>query len=101
MEAKFAPSLANLYKGWWEDNFLFSPSNPFLSHIKWYVHYIDDLLLIWEGTHSDIESFVTCANKNPLNLEFSFDTHQSNINFLDLTLQGFYFYREYLYLYLP
>lgn len=48
MGAKFSPSLANLYMGWWEEEFLFSSSNPCAGAIRWYGRFIDDLLLVWD-----------------------------------------------------
>lgn len=79
MRAKLLPSLANLIMGWWEERFLFSPSKPFMGHIKWYGHYIDDLLLVRVRAAVDILPFVTVNNL--LKLEFSFDNHHKIINF--------------------
>ncbi|XP_075692155.1 vomeronasal type-2 receptor 26-like [Rhinoderma darwinii] len=36
MGAKFSPSLANLVMAWWEESFLFSPTNTYAENIHWF-----------------------------------------------------------------
>lgn len=65
MGAKFSPSLSNLYLTHWEETYLFSHLNPFSSHISRYFRYIDNLLLVWEGSALLIPKFVDFINDNP------------------------------------
>lgn len=88
MGAKVSPSLANLYIGWWEECFLFSHLNLYAPHIYWYGHYIDDLILLWDHTDASLISFVSYLNNNSLNLEFSYVSNKTLIDFLDITLRG-------------
>lgn len=71
MGAKFSPSLANLYMGWWEELFLFSHNNQFKTNIAWYGRYIDDLIVVWHGSGETIGEFMKYLNNNSLNLEFT------------------------------
>lgn len=87
MGAKFSPSLANLYMGWWEECFLFSHLNLYAPHIYWYGRYIDDLILISDHTDFSVISFVSYRN-NSCNLEFSYVSNKITIDFLDITLRG-------------
>lgn len=73
MGAKFTPSMASLYMGWWEEHFLFSHLNPYKQYIFWYARYIDDLILIWTNTDTTLMQFIQFANSNNLNLEFSLE----------------------------
>lgn len=88
MGGKCSPSLANIYMSSWEQDYIFSDVNPCASHIRWYGRYIDDLLLMWEGSRDDAEKFVDFINENPFNLRFTHVFDVSVTNFLDLTLTG-------------
>lgn len=46
MGVKFSLPLANLYMGWWERSCIFGGENPFRPHMRIYLRYIDDLLLV-------------------------------------------------------
>lgn len=85
---KFSPSLANICMSAWEPANVLSESNPCASHIRWYGCYIDDLLLIWEGSHRDAGAFVSYINKNTCQLRFTHTFDVQVTNFLDLTLTG-------------
>lgn len=86
MGAKFSPSIANIYMGWWENKFLFSETNPLCQSIKWYGRYIDDLLLVAVADVTAVSRFSDFLNCNPLNLKFTVEHDKFKINFLDVTL---------------
>lgn len=86
MGACFSPLLVNLYMVWWEENYLFYL--PTHVQVLFYGGYIDDLLIIWDSFSMNCATFVCLANNNSLNLEFSYDSHNDTIHFLDLTLIG-------------
>lgn len=88
MRAKFSPSLANLYMGWWEEIFLFSHNNPFSEQIDWYCRFIDDLIFVWKGPVHEIDLFMCYLNDNHLNLEISYNYHFEQNDYLDLSLTG-------------
>lgn len=53
--AKFSPSLDNVFMAQWEDRQVFSVQRP---QLKYYHRFIDDLLLIWEGSEDSVHSFL-------------------------------------------
>lgn len=88
MGAKYSPALANLYMAHWEEIYIFSVLNPFAPHIMCYGRYIDDLLLVWEGTGVQAEVFVQYMNSNNSNFKFTHIFHETKVHFLDITLEG-------------
>lgn len=60
----------------------------FASHIRWCGRYIDDLLLIWEGSPQKVTTFVEYINQNYMKLRFTYEFQTSSIHFLDITLIG-------------
>ncbi|OCT88862.1 hypothetical protein XELAEV_18017492mg [Xenopus laevis] len=83
MGAKFAPSYANLYMGWWEETHI---SIEQKKHLKLYLRYIDNLLCIWQGTQGEFDGFVKDINANELNLRFTSQFSLNKIEFLDVML---------------
>uniref|UniRef100_A0A803JHB8 Reverse transcriptase domain-containing protein n=1 Tax=Xenopus tropicalis TaxID=8364 RepID=A0A803JHB8_XENTR len=88
MGAKFAPTYANLYMGWWEETHIYGGTHDLLSNIVFYKRYVDDLLLIWQGSEFDFDNLVSFFNHNVLNLHFTSDFNIAHISFLDLKLTG-------------
>ena len=87
MGTSCAPSYANLYLGEWEKLFLTSnPVEPFIHLVSGWFRYIDDVLMIWEGSTEELESFMSIMNCNELNLRFTMSSSDSQIPFLDVTL---------------
>ncbi|XP_031751078.1 uncharacterized protein LOC116408410 [Xenopus tropicalis] len=86
MGAKFAPTYANLYMGWWEESHIYGDTSGYAHKIVLYKRYVDDLLLIWCGTEGEFTHFVDKININDLNLKFTYEFHKQTISFLDLSL---------------
>lgn len=63
MAANFAPSYANLSMGFGENLYIFQ-NNPFAQNILFFGHYIDDIIIIWDGSVDVIDLFVEYCNKN-------------------------------------
>lgn len=83
-----APNYANLYLGHWERQlFQCEKLQPFLSYILCWHRFIDDVLVIWTGSGSELQEFMSLLNDNLFNLRFTFTAHQQQISFLDLTIQ--------------
>lgn len=85
MGAHFAPSYANLTMGHWEHQYIWN-NNPFFSHIVFYGRYIDDVIIIWDGSASVFSDFVTYCNTNNMGLTFTSVIDQNRLAFLDLKL---------------
>lgn len=56
MGVKFAPSLANLFIAQWEKDAIYAQQRP---QIVLWVRYIDDILLLWDGSEADLSEFST------------------------------------------
>lgn len=70
MGARFFPSLANLYKGWWERAHIYGEGNPLYCQIRFFHRYIDDLIFDIEDYDFSLERFVEYLNDNTLKLKF-------------------------------
>ena len=55
MGAKYAPSLANLFMAKWEEDVVCVEVRP---QIVLWARYIDDILLLWDGTRVDLMQFL-------------------------------------------
>ena len=84
MGAKFAPSLANLFMGKWEEDVVYADRRPEL--VLW-ARYIDDVLLLWRGSRESLVDFMDCLNTNNRGIEFKYEADQEKINFLDLEIR--------------
>lgn len=85
MGANFAPSYANLTMGYWEHMYL-AADHPHAAHVIYYGRYIDDIVIIWDGTFDDIMTFVQYCNHNSLGLSFTHVADPDTLAFLDLEL---------------
>lgn len=85
MGANFAPSYANLTMGYWELLHI-DHNNPFATHVVYSGWYMDDIIIIWDGSPQLIDSFVHHCNNNTLGLSFTHVSAQESLAFLDLEL---------------
>lgn len=67
MGVKFAPSIANLFMGEWEDNYVFAKKREELFHKC----FIDDLMFIWEGSESPLVEYLAFLNNNSNNIKLT------------------------------
>lgn len=86
MGANFAPSYVNLAMGFWE-NLHILLNNPFSRNIVFFGRYIDDVIIIWDGSFDVINQFVHYCNNNQYGLSFTFVTDPNTLPFLDLKLR--------------
>ncbi|OCT86394.1 hypothetical protein XELAEV_18020076mg [Xenopus laevis] len=71
-----APSYANIFLGWWENNLVFSEDLlEYTQHIPLWLRYIDDIVLIWTSTSHKCYEFVAKLNINHINLKI----HNNNL----------------------
>lgn len=83
MGAKYAPSVANLFMSFWEDEAIFQSNIP---ELRLYRRYIDDILIIWAGTPDSFLEFLAKIGTNRFGISFSESFSYQQIYFLDLTL---------------
>ncbi|MEE6514446.1 hypothetical protein FKM82_022589 [Ascaphus truei] len=87
MGTKCAPSYANLYLGWWEAALVFTGEmEPYTSHIDIWVRYIDDVMMLWNGSIEKLREFVGILNSNELNLYLTLEHNPNTIVFLDVCI---------------
>lgn len=86
MIACFAPNYSNLFMGAWEETFVYSDLNIYLDKIIWWGRYIDDIILLWSGSETELLQFHSYLNNTNRNLKLSLDFSLSEINFLDLKI---------------
>ena len=55
MDTKCAPTYANVFMDWFEETFIFLTLLTNLSDV--YLHFIDDILQIWNGTETEFDNF--------------------------------------------
>lgn len=84
MGAHVAPSYANLTMGHWEHLYIWH-NNPFSPHIVFYGRYIDEVIIIWDGSAFIVPDFVAYCNKNNMGLNFT-SVMDNRLAFLDLEL---------------
>ena len=82
MGTKMTSSYANLFKDRFERAFL--AQEPILPLV--WKRYIDDILCIWTGTRSQLDSFLDGLNKAHHSIKFTWSISDTQIQFLDLNI---------------
>ncbi|XP_071999215.1 uncharacterized protein [Engystomops pustulosus] len=84
MGAACAPSYANLFLGLWErDIFLTNPKHH-IEKVQLWSRYIDDVIMIWQGTEDELHEFMSDLNTNSLNIKLTYRMGRNDIEFLDV-----------------
>ena len=69
--------------GWFEENFIF----PLLTNLSdFYLCFIDDVFLIWNGTKTEFYNFLKKINECHPSIKFEHEMSKTEINFLDTTV---------------
>ena len=83
MGTKCAPSYANIFMGWFEEKFIF----PLLTNLSDFcLRFIDDILLIWNGTKTEFDNFLIKINECHPSIKFEYEMSKIEINFLGTTV---------------
>lgn len=83
MGARYAPSVANLFLDMWEEEYIYDRKIP---QIKMYRRYIDDLIILWDGTPDTFEEFLGQMNANKYGITFTGKWNLEKIEYLDLEI---------------
>lgn len=83
MGARYAPSVANLFMDLWEEQYIFSKNIP---QIKMYKRYIDDVIILWNGTTDSLTKFLDNLNNNKYGITFTGKWSPDKIDYLDLEI---------------
>ena len=85
MGTKFAHSYANIFMGRFEEKFIF----PLLTSDNlsdFYLRFIDDIFLIWNGIKTEFDDFFKKINECHPSIKFEYEMSKTEINFLDTTV---------------
>ncbi|KAI5721655.1 hypothetical protein M8J77_023521 [Diaphorina citri] len=85
MGSPLSPLLAEAYMDDFETQF-FNSTSPLLQNILTYHRYVDDILILWTGTHQEAQNLLVFANSLRENIKFEIEIGGNVINFLDLTI---------------
>ena len=83
MGNKYAPSVANIFLNKWESEEIFGKSWP---QIQAYKRFIDDILIVWEGSHEQLKGFIEHINHNNYGIKFTTNIQTEVTQFLDLEI---------------
>lgn len=81
--ARYAPSIAKLVLNKWEQEFIYKHQ---WEGLKLYKRYIDDVVLLWEGSEGSLVKFIQLMNVNNYGLRFTAVWNNKSISYLDLVL---------------
>ncbi|KAJ1207704.1 hypothetical protein NDU88_003094, partial [Pleurodeles waltl] len=81
----FAPSYANLFMGWWEEQVAEEITQLDTNVVLWCC-FIDDIFVIWRGDEEAAMQFVRDLNTNKCNLRFTEHLDSRRIEFLDVEI---------------
>ena len=82
MGVRCAPVYANLFMGAIDENIC----NEFSQNIVIYKRFIDDILIIFTGSQSELDNLKKYMNTLNNNIKFTFNTSSTSIDFMDITL---------------
>lgn len=71
--------------GYWEEQYIWA-NNPFGANLVLFVCYIDDIVIIWDGTKEELLEFVNHCQNNPYGIKFTNVIDETSLVFLDLEL---------------
>ena len=86
MGTRVAPTYANLFMGWLEENILSSWSNQQHPNPYLWRRYIDDVMFIWRGEVQELNNFIEFINQQHPSIKFlaTFNVETRSIPFLDM-----------------
>ncbi|KAJ1161203.1 hypothetical protein NDU88_001690 [Pleurodeles waltl] len=79
MGAACAPSVANIYVGYFEEKCVYNEIAPFFENIHSWSRFIDDIFSIWTGEEESLLEFSQWINLCDPNLKFTFHTSRKLI----------------------
>lgn len=82
MGSPFAPSFANTYMQYFEENYIYM-NNMFTSHFALWKCYIDNVFLLWHGHVNELQEFFVYLNNCSEYLTFTMDLNSTRISFVD------------------
>ena len=84
MGTKCTPTYANIFKGVFEENYIYY---LILEKCKLYLRYIDDIFLIWTDTLHELNKFRAKIKQVHQSIKFDFNYSSNSVNCLDTTVK--------------
>ena len=84
MGSSLAPNYANLFLGYLEENNILN--THYQKFIKFYLRFLDDILILWKGSRPTLTAFLKYINKIHPRIKFTYTSSETEIDFLDTTL---------------
>ena len=79
--------LADIYMDHIEDQHIINNNNPYHTHIKKWIRYVDDVFCIWDGGVAELNAFLDYLNNLHTQLKLTMEVEEERqLNFLDLTV---------------
>lgn len=85
MGSNLAPTLAVMFMNCFEEHFVYN-HECFLTHVKVWCSYIDDVFFIWQSTTESLDIFHGYLNSCLPTISFSLERDKSRLAFLDVML---------------
>ena len=85
MGTPVAPSIANLFMGWLEGKMLHD--SPVPVETKFWRRFIDDIMLLWTGTATELDNFKQHINSYHPTIKFTIQASPLELPFLDIKLK--------------
>ena len=83
MGTKCVPSYANIFMGWFEEEFIF----PLVTNVNdFYLSFKDNIFLIWNGTKTEFDDFFKKINQCHPSIKFEYKISKIEISFLYTTV---------------
>lgn len=58
MGTPVTPTFTNLFLALWEERMIYSTSNPYIRYIEHWSRFIDDVVVVWSGSHEQFDAFL-------------------------------------------
>jgi hypothetical protein len=85
MGSPLSPILAEIFMNNFENKLILK--TKYKKNIKLWVRYVDDILIIWEGDVTEVETFVREINNIDHNIQFKEEIGGKTLNYLDLNIK--------------
>lgn len=86
MGSKVAPTFAVIFMNWFKEHFVYNHAQ-YLSQVKTWFRYIDDVFLLWQGNTDSLDIFHKYLNNCLPSISFSLEQDRFHLAFLDVQLQ--------------
>lgn len=80
------PLICKPFPGLWEREVFLTHSIQYIEKVQLWTRYIDNFLMIWQGTGEELLSFTNSLNANDKNIKLTVSYIQDSVEFLDVKI---------------